>query len=792
MRLSHRFLPRSFRLLLALLMPLAWSGLPAAAQQPAAETRAQTRAQAAEAMDRFLKMLEAVHGHAPRESFSPDAVVRSVGRDPAGLFGWVRDNTFWVPYQGALRGPVGVLMDRVGGSLDRAMLLAELLRAAGHKPRLMRATLSDEQARGLAGKVRPLPTDGVEPPDGANDPGFNERLRKEAARVGLEPSRLKAAMERSAVESARMAEDTAARVAEQAEAILAAVQAVAPPAAPPRPEPDPTVAALRDHWWVAVDDGATALELDPLLPGAAPGKPAADIRGQAVQYDGRLPADPALCHEVTIQITIERWTGGKREEAPVLRHTLRPADVLGKRVALTHMPLRWPDNINLFGEADIAGRLKELAARPTEWVPTLTVGADSVTQGSFDPAGRVDPKPALNPTAMAGASAGKSAKDAASLLDADAPAEAPAGPQGVLTAEWIDFEVRAPGRPPLKSRRQLFDLVGPAVRAKGAAPPPPDDARALDRSLSALGETEIFLQPCRLSQAFVDHVAVEGLLANAGPLRALARGAASGDAAAATAADGPLQKLTTAPGLVYTLALARGLWSPVRNDVYLDRPNVLAYHQLLRQDAGGRPVAYEGFDIVTNDVAVRPGAADPRGVRVRQGVADTAAEAALARGAGGTVENTSDLFASAMAADAQWETLRAGGQPAPAALQVPDDVRARIERDLAEGQVVLAPKAAAPRDGRVVAAWWRIDPHTGTTLGIGQDGWGQTAAERALVHARVMLKAMLALKCMGSAVSGRDVAMCAAVGAVGAIGIGVGGFGGGVISYAADILSAMK
>ena len=85
----------------------------------------------------------------PRDSWDPDYVVSKLGRDPQVLFAWVRRNTFWIPYRGVLRGPVGVLLDRQGNSLDRALLLATLLDKAGHKVRLAHGTMSRDRAVGL-------------------------------------------------------------------------------------------------------------------------------------------------------------------------------------------------------------------------------------------------------------------------------------------------------------------------------------------------------------------------------------------------------------------------------------------------------------------------------------------------------------------------------------------------------------------------------------------------------------------------------------------------------------------
>src|SRR4029079_16712108 len=149
--------------------------------------------------------------------------------------------------------------------------------------------------------------------------------------------------------------------------------------------------------------------------------------------------------------------------------------------------------------------------------------------------------------------------------------------------------------------------------------------------------TEIFLQPCNLSQAFVDHLAAGSLLANGALLKAVA----GNDRPDAKWTDEQAGRIEPGPGQAYVLGLARGQWSPVRGQVYLDRPNVLTYHQLMRLDASGKGGVYEVCAVVCNDVAVRD-AADARAakaVRARQGVADTAAEAVLAGGA--AVENAS-------------------------------------------------------------------------------------------------------------------------------------------------------
>ena len=119
-------------------------GLPIWPTAATADTTSQERAAKLESV---LTRLDAAMGKMQhRESFDTDAVIEQVGRDPTKLCAWVRDQTQFVPYRGALRGPRGVLMDRVGSDLDRAQLLAHLVISSGYEVRLFRLALTEAEA----------------------------------------------------------------------------------------------------------------------------------------------------------------------------------------------------------------------------------------------------------------------------------------------------------------------------------------------------------------------------------------------------------------------------------------------------------------------------------------------------------------------------------------------------------------------------------------------------------------------------------------------------------------------
>src|SRR5579871_1410577 len=118
-------------------------------------------ARAADLPEKLFDVVAAADSQLPRDTFEPHAIVDKVGNDPKAIFRWVRDNTFLVPYQGALRDDIGVLMDRVGNSLDRALLLASLLKLTGAQVRLAHRPLSSDAAARLMTEARSAPQDGI-------------------------------------------------------------------------------------------------------------------------------------------------------------------------------------------------------------------------------------------------------------------------------------------------------------------------------------------------------------------------------------------------------------------------------------------------------------------------------------------------------------------------------------------------------------------------------------------------------------------------------------------------------
>lgn len=649
----------------------------------------------------------------PRESFEPAAVVSRAGRDPDSLLRWVRERTSWLPYQGALRGSSGVLQERRGSSLDRALLLADLLSAAGHEARIARAELAAAAAKRIAAELLALP-DAPPPVTGGEyiskelEEAIQTRIAGKAE-AGWNPSELVARHE-------ELSEDIVGRGVVQARILSRLLgyggqdeedrpagvgdDGERPEALAPDDVPPDAVAAARDHFWVQVRIGDAWRDLDPedAVLAATGGTPAPAV----VFPPDEVPEE--LVHRVTLRATIERWDGAGLEEAVPLEHTFRVRDHVGERISFSVQPLSAARE----GKEDERAELLRIAETNDEWLPLLRAGRKSHRQASFYGDGTLNP----NPSEIASHRKLTAASRRLGALGSDKK-------PGQLTALWLDYRVDRPGADPVSVRREIFDLLGPARRAKGEAPRPVDAARRRERGLALLGETEILLAGGRVSPAALRYWLLDGLIESRG---ALLRFLHASDAEDREEAERAVSEVRLRPVGLLHLAILRDQLSSVSEHTYLGEPNIFSTH-LLGRDIAGEARLRMGVDIVRNPVSVRPGApVDPRSVRLRQGVLDTVAEATLVPGRRG--ENAATLFAAAQARGESWEVLRGPDDLGRLEESVPADARARMAAALAAGKVLVAARGAPVATGTPAYAWWQVDPETGAALGISSNGWG--------------------------------------------------------------------
>lgn len=676
----------------------------------------------------------------PRDTFDVAAVAQQVGPDPSKLRDWVATHTRLVPYRGVLRGATGVLMDRVGNSLDRSLLLASLFKASGVPARLARAQLSDEAMQGLQRSATLLTE--VEPPDLSAK--VLATIDAYATQSGSDASAMRGQLQKVIDDGRATAENLRRRVGTQADVLA---RAVGHPDAPAAED----LEALRDHWWVQAQIAGRWVSFDPAL--ADPAKEAA--APEQTHAPGDLPAD--LRHTIQLSVVVEKWDGSALNEQQALATELVPADLIGDVVRLQQLPMNWPQE-QPGGSSDTTKRIVDAALSQHEWLPVFTVDGKKVHGPSILDTGELNQKPGTKSLVSA----------ATGVFDALGGGESSSA--GELTAEWIDYELRAPGEPPRKIRREVFDLIGPAARASGAAPILTDETRAA-RALGVLAETEILVLPAQLSAAFAAHQMASALLANESVLTNLATGDKLSQNDLLERAKG----LRPLPGVLHSLAVARR--EVAADSIFITRPNVVSRHVFFGLQTNGAAMS-GAIDIVASDVAAS--GPDPFAARIQQGVLDANLEAMFA-GPGATSTATDEFGAEAKAG---WTALRSPDELT--AMSMTPDIRARVESDLRTGFVVVAPKSVRPAGPAM--DWWRVDPRSGDTLRIGQRGWGQAQVE---YKAMVLVVGVTSICFVGALADGslskREAVICIAVGifsvgaALGVLGLEFTGLAGGIM-----------
>src|SRR5579862_1889221 len=227
-------------------MAAAWSIWPTLqAGAPAAETATAPAGDslnaAADRLDQVINNLKEADKEIPRDTFEPAAAILPIGADPDLMLKWIKTNTRWVPYQGVLRGAQGVLMDRMGNSLDRALLMGFMLEAARKPVRLAHCQLSEDQGKKtLADFASANAKPAFQPAAQTDEAAIAEYARAHQ----MDPAQLKRDMAKFTLPVDQLSDSVAENVAEQAPVILADAGKAA------GGDSTNELDAIRDHWWV--------------------------------------------------------------------------------------------------------------------------------------------------------------------------------------------------------------------------------------------------------------------------------------------------------------------------------------------------------------------------------------------------------------------------------------------------------------------------------------------------------------------------------------------------------------
>jgi large repetitive protein len=655
------------------------------ASRPAAPAASAAAAADAPTTAEAVAMMKSVSSSPEPTTLDVDRKAAEIGNDPAALFAYVRDQVRTEIYSGVLRGARGTLMGGAGNAWDQSLLLAAMLRHHGRHVRFARTHLASEAAAKVVSRMFTA----------ASGP------RKASALPAAIPGSLSA---HSRTMVARIQANWQRAHADVVRALDSGRLALGETA--PSEQALETEAA--DHGFVQYLDGDRWVALDP-----AAAAPAGESIGPATETFAEIP--DAMFHHVTIHLKVEQRRGQTIETNDAFRYAATAASLNGTEVTFSHH----------IGH-EISGRWRAM--------PVLNVGPQAYGAMAFTEAGLQAVVNTKRDDLIG--QAHKSVGQLGSVTDAfGGGSEQTAAATTQLSAVWLEIDFSDPSARTEVVRRDILDRVGIVARNAGAVATAP---------LAPISEVHDI--PAALATVYACAFTA-GPLDPMLPVRTLSPHADAVAAGTAVGADTQANKTITAlPGILWTSAvavhvlsqrLAAGIRSASGAPVvfYEATPRLaIASLELRPAAAGGAPGGWVAIDLRRNGLrAVGHNAVGKELVQANltRGILDGAIEdaftAQLVRESGGAVLSTVSLLSSGQR-DIRLSATR--DRSAIGALSDVDQVRARMENDLRETKVLVAPqKGTAPGH----SAWWAIDLATGETVGILENGLrgGQPLAEDA-------------------------------------------------------------
>jgi transglutaminase-like putative cysteine protease len=275
--------------------------------------------------DRLVRLLPEAQGDARLQAIA-------LGADVTKIFTFVRDAIRYEAYSGILRGANGTLAGRAGNSLDRSVLLSEMLSAHGIRTRLARGQLAPADAAVLFARVFEdvnAPAGSVPPGGEPPDSGFWTRV---TARARRDYQVVRTALGDSVAGDGQSARDQALR-------------------------------DIREHVWVQVEVSGQWVDLDTSFAKATVGQSFC-AAGQVVD---RAPAE--WYQQVTVRVYGERLEQDALKTERAFEATFQAVDLVDQPIFLVHVPDK--DQPGGMGLGVGAG-----AHSPDRWSPALQIGQD--------------------------------------------------------------------------------------------------------------------------------------------------------------------------------------------------------------------------------------------------------------------------------------------------------------------------------------------------------------------------------------------------------------------------------
>lgn len=632
-----------------------------------------------------------------RSAFDTEALLFSLDYDYASIVRFVREDIAFEQYEGLLRGPQGTLMSQAGNSLDQAVLLAKLLRDAGYDARVARGTLNEGDVRKLLRQMAtPRP-----PIRSIGDVGRGIAIAKEYGLMtsldDVQTGKVQQALERppaiKTMPEFELFESTTANLQAEFDSFAAT-------------EPGKWEQALldeaQDYFWVEAKDEAADSwrSIHPVLPADG------TVTPQRVStIADSVPEE--LQHRIRLRMFIDRSVGGQLTTAPVMDAWERPtANLVGVPVAFAVLPDSASD------AANIALPPEQIISKANFFVPMLLSGPAPGAR-YFDLAGNlIDPMAASSAASGVVKQVGKAFGEAAGAIGDHSNVPR-------LKAVWLEISLIAPGGREVQYRRTLVSADDPSRTEKSA-----EAENSLAYLMPLLRTNTLVVAAGRTPRG----IAIDGVLAQwqktVSGVKALSWGLDNNP----SLSNKEKSSLAEVPGYWHGHLAMLSRFDLVED--WSDQHRLYRHEPMVAIHTTGVGDADEGMsqvDIVHNsrrafDIGNTQPRFDPR-AQIAAGVWETLTEGSMLQP--GERMGAMKVLQAAQEQGIPLQRI----QPGDPTSDLPVDAHGvqHVKADLDRGFTVLIPKerpAGFERTG-----WWRVDPQTGETLGLLDDGRGVELSE---------------------------------------------------------------
>ncbi|GMQ88025.1 MAG: hypothetical protein BMS9Abin08_1243 [Gammaproteobacteria bacterium] len=702
---SLRALRRSFTLLLYLVAVGASAEIPNAVYQPPTDISADDRQATLDQLDRFVEKLKQIEAEIDRSQFDLPALLDRLAFDEKMISEFVRDEIGFEQYAGLLRGAQGTLISGAGNALDQSILLATLLKDAGLEARIVRGRLSTEQARQLLSGIGKRAGDTGQ--QASKTKAWDARLAELREISGapvplkyppLEEAPFYAATQRTTNELIKALRDADISLARQ-DANSLGTEAM-------------------DYFWV---ESRLGPDKQWQVHHPAFGTPI-ELSVKAVEtFADQVPE--SLQHRLKIEVFIEQKLGKKLKITRVAGPWVRPV------ANLNGVVLSYFNHPNTLDLQSIRTGVGAAVAKARLFIPVLngkkgtafdlngsTIDVDALNMDSFGAAAVIQTvsdqaRKATNALAAIGTADDSKKED---LM--------------TLSRHWIEYTLIKPGGEETTYQRVLMDRLGEVNRKSGKIRLRQMSQDDIRRALTV--RHRFMVATGSYSDAYTTQQVVQRLIDSAPAWRQMI-----------DYLYGGVVQLSGIKGLkpspLPQLALYRTfdlgpekMGAPI---AYRASPSLIVLRDGLLPEKRG----FHSVDVVTNKRRVL--------VRGKNNRLQFNAEKAVAIGVWETAIETmahdyfvpgsgkNNTFAVFDAAQQQGIKARVLGPKTADASRVGlnDDALTNLIRDLEAGNAVLIPEQVP--SGLGLTGWWRVNPVSGTTLGMTSDGRGGVATEYLLL-----------------------------------------------------------